>query len=541
MVFRAIGRALFVAAIPFIATFQAIARVLAVLWAFILLLLRIVRWLLTFVTPPVWTRKYIILAVSLLVAIPPILAPSYTHRPPHYDALQQKCEGASPQIACANPHGEKIFISIILHDRGGSLVGGKWGERILSLVNILGPDNVFLSIYENDSGFDGRVALGDFKRNVPCKNDIVSVDHISLENFWNVTLPDGRKRVKRIAYLSELRNRSLRPLSEFIVEHGSIKYDKVLFLNDYAFEPIDAAHLLFNTNRGADGKASYLAACAVDWYTPFQISDIYGLRDAEGYASYQTTFPFFGKRGKAESRAAVLAESDAVRVKSCFGGMMATHAKYIQNLEKVIPSQAFREVNGHVIDPDKTRQPTTPLRFRHEPGAYYDASEGCLFTADLAQLARREQAVEKGIYLNPYVRVAYTDLLLRVLPTARRWERLFLFWHNVQSWITPATENPYRNVEEGQSFKEEIWDGQTWQVVDRLGRSGMFCGVRGMQVLRKGGARPEGKKLWVNTRFPPGQTQQFKSWWGKELGENWREKLIKTPKKKQEHFFEYGW
>ncbi|KAK0629020.1 cryptococcal mannosyltransferase 1-domain-containing protein [Bombardia bombarda] len=487
--------------------------------------------------------KCVAVAAVLVLTLTPILTPSYTHLPTHYQELAQRCEGPNPPLGCANPFHEKVFIATILYDKHGKLAGGKWGQRVIELINLLGPENVFLSIYENDSGAEGQDALYSLKRKVPCRHHIVSEEHVSLDQFHNITFPDGSRRTKRVAYLSELRNRALRPLDSFKQEDGITVYDKVLFLNDVAFHPVDAAHLLFNTNQRPDGRADYVAACAVDWFRPFRIYDIYALRDAEGYANYQMTFPFFLNRGKGASRADVLAQTDAVRVKSCWGGMMAMQAKYIQNLNRYKPSHTFDAPNAHVIDPDNPRNITAPVRFRYEPGTYYDACECCLFSADLAEVARQDGVDTGGIVMNPYIRVAYTDDLLRWLPVVRRWERLLIPVFQLQSWLTPRAENPYRAVKEGEPFTEEIWDGDQWRFVTRLGRSGLFCGVRDMQVLRQENKRSTGSAgvNWVNTRMPPGQKQKFRSWWGIILPPTWREDWAAASPADRKTFFEYSW
>ncbi|KAK3384394.1 cryptococcal mannosyltransferase 1-domain-containing protein [Lasiosphaeria ovina] len=487
--------------------------------------------------------KYVAIIVVAVLALTPIFMPSYTRPPPHYRELERRCQDPGRrEVGCANPLNEQVFISIILYDRGGKLSGGKWGQRLIRLIDLLGPPNVFLSIYENDSGPEGRAALADLKQRVPCRHSIVSEEHISVEQFHNITFPDGGQRTKRVAFLSELRNRALRPLDAFREERGAVEYDKVLFLNDIAFEPIDAAHLLFNTNQGRNGRADYVGACGVDWFAPSNIYDIYALRDAEGYAYYQNTYPFFGRRGQGPSRAAVLAQSDAVPVKSCWGGMMAVQARYVQNLLREPPSPAFSAVNGHVIDPDMPRNVTAPVRFRYEPGMYYDACECCLFSADLGQLARSE-GHRTGIVMNPYVRVAYTEKVLRWLPLVKYWERLWVFVWEFRSLITSRADNPYRTVAEGEPFVEEIFDGG-WQLVKRVGRSGLFCGVRDMQVLRKDGEHHKGTGRlphlnWVNTRMPPGQQLSFKSWWGRILPTNWPREYTSSTQEVRETFFEW--
>ncbi len=66
------------------------------------------------------------------------------------------------------------------------------------------------------------------------------------------------------------------------------------------------------------------------------------------------------------------------------------------------------------------------MRFRYEPEPYYDACESCLFPADVATAAAHDGAAETGLYVNPYVRTAYSEAILAWLPRARRLERLLV-------------------------------------------------------------------------------------------------------------------
>ena len=92
---------------------------------------------------------------------------------------------------------------------------------------------------------------------------------VSLEGFENVTVLDGTKRTKWHGYEAEMRNRALRPLDRFIKKGEGlggeidVVFDKVLILDEVAFDPVEAALLLFGTNVGEDGRARYLAACAL--------------------------------------------------------------------------------------------------------------------------------------------------------------------------------------------------------------------------------------------------------------------------------------
>lgn len=454
----------------------------------------------------------LLLAVALfLLVVVPITTPSYLHPPVHYGELRSQCEGPAAAPGCANPLNERIFISVSLYDRGGHLAGGAWGQSLLRLIHLLGPGNVFLSIYENDSGPEGMDALEALKAMVPSRHHIVSDGHVPLDGFPNITMPDSTERMKRLAYLSEMRNRALRPLDTFAPsEDGVEPFDKVLFLNDVAFRPADVANLLFSTNIGPDGRTRYLATCALDFGNPFKFYDLYAQRDAEGFSNGVPIFPFFSTAGQGLSRADMLAQRDAVRVTSCWGGVVAMQARYVQNMNASLPRPDWQAIDSHVIDPDRPRNVTDPVRFRHEPEVFYDACECCLFLADVAQTADADDAGERGIYVNPYVRVAYDEAVLAWIPVVQRWERLFTVPHAIISRLAGLPRhNPHRTVRQGDSFVEEVWDvaAARWRLVERTGRSGMFCGVREMQLMRQ--EERTGDVNWANTRMPPGQALDF--------------------------------
>ena len=159
-------------------------------------------------------------------------------------------------------------------------------------------------------------------------------------------------------------------------------------------------------------------------------------------------------------------------------------ARYVQNRQATLPSPDFQTIGSHVIDPAKPTNITSPVRFRYEPEIFFDACECCLFLADVTQMARKADAKELGVYVNPYVRVAYDFDTLAWLPWVKHWERLFSIPQRILSpMLGLPTANPHRTVQEGEEFMEEIWTGDGeeghWEAVDRVGRNGMFCGVRG--------------------------------------------------------------
>lgn len=466
--------------------------------------------------------KYLLAAIIAILIATPVFAPSYTTAPSHYRKLVSRCSGSAPtQDGCANVFNEKVFISVSLYDKDGHLADGLWARTVLELIQIIGRQNVFISIYENDSGPEGAKALEKFKQNLPCRYKIVNDAHVPVEDFPTIRMPNGQDRVKRIPYLSEMRNRALRPLDKFDEQELGFKsFDKILFLNDIVFNPIDAANLLFSTNLGLDGRSRYLSACALDFIQPAVFYDLYAQRDAEGYSGGLPIFPFFSNEGLGISRAAVLGQSDAVPVKSCWGGMVAMQAKYVQNLSPLLPSPDFQQIGSHVIDPNAPTNITGPVRFRSEPEIFFDACECCLFLADVTEVAESQGAEELGTYVNPYIRVAYSQNIYRWLSLARRWERLL----TVPQWVLTKfvslpTHNPHRTVRQGEKFIEEVWAGAEpgsetngqetghWKLVERIGRSGMFCGVREMQLISQGERSDDVN--WGNVKMPAGQMLEF--------------------------------
>ena len=440
-----------------------------------------------------------------LIVFTGIFRPSYTNRPPHYKALDARIK-ASQDIGRANPLNEKIFISISLYDKEGHLAGGKWGQLLIELIGLLGHDNVFLSIYENDSGQAAADALEILKTRVPCQHEIVAELNTSREHLPRIMLQDGSTRLKRITYLSDMRNRALRPLDD---PTGTI-YDKVLIMNDIFFHPADVAQLLFSTNIGENGKTDYLAACSVDFEQIFKFYDPYATRDLDGYSMGDIFYPWFSGAGRGLSRQDVLNQKDAVRVRSCWGGMVAFDAKYLQASEQAV-DHGLQNLSLHTISPANPEPVSLPVRFRAEPEVYFDACECCLILADVQQVAQRQNRNDdSGVYMNPYIRVAYKYQHLWWQDFVRRFERLYSIVQSISTVLKELpTYNPIRTIEEGQEYEDEIWihdsdlaGNGSWQLTNRIGRSGMFCGVREMQVLLD--EPREQDKNWMNTPIPPG-------------------------------------
>lgn len=118
-----------------------------------------------------WKRR-ILLQIALLAfawaLFIVLFFPSYTRPPAHYVQLSDRI-GASALPGRANLHKEKVFIAASIYDGDGELLNGDWGKNVLGLIELLGPDNVFLSIYENDASDTAAKAMGDFGSKVECR------------------------------------------------------------------------------------------------------------------------------------------------------------------------------------------------------------------------------------------------------------------------------------------------------------------------------------------------------------------------------------
>ncbi|PYH94133.1 hypothetical protein BO71DRAFT_399190 [Aspergillus ellipticus CBS 707.79] len=429
----------------------------------------------------------IIIAFIVLAAL---FRPSYTRLPPHYSSLRDAVS-QSTDPGRGNPRNEKVFIAASLYDRSGDLARGYWGDSVLQLIHLLGEDNVYLSIYENDSGPEGENALRELSDRVTCQKSIVFEEHLDLGSLRTFVVPGGSQRIKRIEYLAEVRNRALRPLDE-----QPERYDKLLYLNDVAFDPMEALHLLFSTNAAETGVAQYRAACAVDFINPFKFYDTYATRDLQGYSMGLPFYPWFSSAGKGQSREDVLAGTDAVRVRSCWGGMVAFDARFFQ-LGASLPTASVDDVGS------------SPARFRASHDTFWEGSECCLIHADIQEPQTNvEEITDTGIYLNPYVRVAYDTRTLSWLGTTRRFEKLYSFPHTLINHLVGLPwYNPRRAEVPGQTAQETVWvpdekgDGNgAFQLVDRVAGNDGFCGRPGLQVIVE--HREEGQKGWETIPMP---------------------------------------
>lgn len=337
-------------------------------------------------------------------------------------------------------------------------------------------------------------------------------EDFDLSTLPRITLPNAETRIKRMTFLAEVRNRALAPL-----ETSEVAFDKILYLNDVYFEPIDAAQLLFSTNVDANGLANYGAACAVDFINAFKFYDRFATRDLEGNGMGIPFFPWFTSEGDAASRNDVVAGKDAVRVRSCWGGMTAFEAKWFQDQTR-FTSTAPKPDPAPEAETSANPE-TSVLRFRYEEDTFWEASECCLIHADLQY--RRSGSVfapDSGIYMNPYIRVAYDTSTLSWLPLVRRPEKLYSIIHDILNHAMGfPLFNPRQYEEPGQTVTDTVWEYDhpvgaflpnatetdlTGRYVqeERVAQPGGYCGGRFLLVINETPAQGAGK--WGKIEAP---------------------------------------
>jgi len=140
------------------------------------------------------------------------------------------------------PSYRKIYISST-HWNNEAILRSHWNTAVVNLVKEFGPSNVYVSIYESGSWDDSKGALQDLDRRLEALgvektiilDETTHGDEIAKppsKTGW-IDTPRGKRELRRIPYLSRLRNLTLRPLERLLTEGRS--FDRILFLNDVVF------------------------------------------------------------------------------------------------------------------------------------------------------------------------------------------------------------------------------------------------------------------------------------------------------------------
>ncbi|PMD41764.1 glycosyltransferase family 69 protein [Hyaloscypha variabilis F] len=281
-----------------------------------------------------------------------------------------------------------------------------WNGALLKLVKYLGPENVYVSILESGSQEDTKGALRDLEmqlNKLGVENRIIlgmdateqveMLKHVPEEgerDGWIFTARgETGWELRRIPYLADLRNRVMEPLLEF-EKKGYDRFDRVLWINDVVFTLEDATTLL--STRDGD----YAAACSLDFSSnPEKYYDTFALRDIKGHKTATLTYPYFSH----SPSISLLSQLSPIPVSSCWNGMIAFSAAPFYPP----PPSAHRKINIATQSPKILAN--QPLKFRGIPDSlaksHLEGSECCLIHAD------NPLTEEKGVWVNPNVRVAY--------------------------------------------------------------------------------------------------------------------------------------
>ncbi|CAG8628674.1 7735_t:CDS:2 [Rhizophagus irregularis] len=201
----------------------------------------------------------------------------------------------------------EIFIAANFYNNEDILPN--FSEQLLELVQILGPENVYISIFENGSKDNTKLFLQTLQS---------TLNSIDIAN--TIIIDDTPKYYigRRIPYLANLRNRVLEPLLEQAEKENH--FDKVLFFNDIIWKVSDILTLL-RTNG-----YSYDAACAMDFYWTFY--DTFATRELPSpNISYPWPptpyYPFFYDTTAQQQ----IYNGESVQVFSCWNGVVIMNAE----------------------------------------------------------------------------------------------------------------------------------------------------------------------------------------------------------------------
>ncbi|MCJ1307095.1 hypothetical protein MMC25_000741 [Agyrium rufum] len=352
----------------------------------------------------------------------------------------------------------KIFLSST-HWNNEPRLRSFWNAAVLALVDHLGPENIYVSIYESGSWDDSKGALREldarleelgvqrtiYLGNVTHADEIAqgtpspqsSTSFKDANDGW-IDTPRGMTELRRIPFLAKLRNLSLKPMERLAL--NGIRFEKVLFLNDVAFTV--SKPLSFPSREGArtfkletwlitkkqtrdimtlleTHGGSYAAACALDFMHSPNYYDTFALRDSEGYETVMSSFPYFRSRA---SRNAMMADRP-VPVQSCWNGAVVFDAAPFYNGMQAL---RFRGIPDSLAD------------------FHLEGSECCLIHAD------NPLTKSRGIWVNPDVRVAYSqEAYDAVNPTTGQWpagrKRIVGIWQNrFRRWFTFTMHKSWR-------------------------------------------------------------------------------------------------
>ncbi|KAK9234895.1 cryptococcal mannosyltransferase 1-domain-containing protein [Lipomyces kononenkoae] len=242
--------------------------------------------------------------------------------------------GASPVLQEALTNSQKYYIAANL--RNNEAILDHWGRELIQAIKILGSENVYVSIVENDS-----------EDRTPDKLRELSLQFISLSIAHTIeTLTGVRPGThagpwnnisERVTYLTKIRNMALEPLSNI-----NTGFSRIIYLNDVLFHHSDMLRLIadsytpFYTNRLSPGRLPTMV-CGLDIQRA-TLYDRWVLKDKCG-RPISGMYPYF----ESASDQSIVRRSGVLEVGVCWNGMVVMQADPFLNSSLRHTAQDWRE------------------------------------------------------------------------------------------------------------------------------------------------------------------------------------------------------
>ncbi|TKY85307.1 hypothetical protein EX895_005469 [Sporisorium graminicola] len=245
-----------------------------------------------------------------------------------------------------------------------------FSDSLLELVDHLGNDKVYISIYESNSQDSTKQLLSSLQHDLELRG---------IQNSIRMLDNNRRQDMDRIERLAIIRNEALNPIQAGVHGLHGRTFSKLIWLNDIFFRPESVLELL-STNQGRFDQV-----CALDYF-PLGFYDTWVMRDVQGERP-TPLWPYF----KQEADIDALRKGDIIPVNACWNGMTIFDAKWF------LPTNVDGARNA-------SAQPGVddgPIRFRTHPQCL--ASECMLPSYDIHVRSKQRPL----IFVNPRAVATY--------------------------------------------------------------------------------------------------------------------------------------
>lgn len=315
-----------------------------------------------------------------------------------------------PSTGSTSSQPLKVFIASNLYNSQEVLPS--YTSSLKALIGQLGPDNVFVSVYESHSKDRTKEMLAQLDTDLAQLN----VPRRILSDDRAVRMNKSSPVQDRIQFLAEVRNVAMQPLLD--PSSANTTFTHVLWINDITFTSQDALELLHTNN------ARYDQVCASD-FIGNGFYDTWVTRDSEGN-TLKRVWPYFKRWQDVEA----MREGRPFEVNSCWNGMTAFDAKWFR------PAASGSSLSSANPEDDPV---LLPLKFRTSSDC--TSSECQLVSYDIH---RALYPTRPAILINPKVKVAYTEreyYLFNTLipsPILRPWRIVWRDWigYKLFGWVT---------------------------------------------------------------------------------------------------------